>query len=102
MLLPPRTWFGPVVRVTSEDHPTPKWSDECTALLGRHVLPSLSPKAATTLAHERMHKAYKRTHGVRAQVKRRVNVVPVKEARDVTMTWPMPPVDKHYRSKPAG
>eukprot|EP00752_Nemacystus_decipiens_P012492 g11064.t1 len=36
------------------------------------------------------------------QVKRRVNVVPVKDMRDITMTWPMPPVDKHYRSKPEG
>eukprot|EP00903_Cladosiphon_okamuranus_P017869 g16444.t1 len=35
------------------------------------------------------------------QVKRRINVVPVKESRDVLMSWPMPPIDKHYRSKPA-
>ncbi|CAN0492426.1 unnamed protein product, partial [Hapterophycus canaliculatus] len=34
------------------------------------------------------------------QVKRRINVVPVKESRDLTMTWPMPPIQKYFRSKP--
>ncbi|CAM9729552.1 unnamed protein product, partial [Ectocarpus sp. 8 AP-2014] len=35
-----------------------------------------------------------------SQVKRRINVVPVKESRDVTMSWPLPPVEQHFRSKP--
>ncbi|CAN0248843.1 unnamed protein product, partial [Discosporangium mesarthrocarpum] len=34
------------------------------------------------------------------QMKQRMNVVPVKEVREVMMCWPIPPVEKHYRSKP--
>ncbi|CBJ49276.1 conserved unknown protein [Ectocarpus siliculosus] len=34
------------------------------------------------------------------QVKRRIHVVPVKESRDVTMSWPLPPIEQHFRSKP--
>ncbi|CAN0420048.1 unnamed protein product, partial [Scytosiphon promiscuus] len=34
------------------------------------------------------------------EVKRRIKVVPVKESRDLTMTWPMPPIERHFRSKP--
>ncbi|CAN0379487.1 unnamed protein product [Laminaria digitata] len=35
-------------------------------------------------------------------MKRSLKVVPVKEARDVTISWPLPPIDKYFRSKPAG
>jgi len=35
------------------------------------------------------------------QVKRRVSIVPVKDTRDIRIYWPMPPIDDHFRSKPA-
>eukprot|EP00752_Nemacystus_decipiens_P002074 g1985.t1 len=36
-----------------------------------------------------------------AQVKRRVNVVPVKDTKTIHIFWPMPPLNGHFRSKPA-
>ncbi|CAM9764518.1 unnamed protein product, partial [Sphacelaria rigidula] len=36
------------------------------------------------------------------QTRRRLNVVPVKELREIMLSWPLPPIDKHYRSKPDG